>query len=282
MTSGFESSPLISVEELVEEMDRQDIKIFDVRGSWGGDPEKARAEYTHSHIPGAVLIDWTSQFIKPGVPIHLAPVASKEDARRCFEELGIRDGDTVILYDDYHHMLAGRIWWAMRYWGFSKVKVLNGGWRQWCARGFAVSSEPVEVSQGSFEPVRHETLRVSLASLIETKDGINLVDSRGPIGFKGNDEDTRSGHIPGALNIPYSDVLDSETGLFKSAAELEALFHAELPDFRTTPIVSSCGAGYAGTVTLLALAIIGVDAPLFDGSFSVWKANEHLPIEKGE
>ena len=278
---AFEESPIISATELTKVIGRQNVKVFDVRGPWGGHPRDALLDYTQSHIPEAIFIDWAAHFLKPGVPVELAPVASEQDAKRSFEALGISEKDTVILYDDYHHMMAARMWWAMRYWGFSNIKVLNGGFRHWRDQGFETSSGAVEPSRGAFEPVKNDDLRVGLEELIETKNSLNLIDSRGPVNFKGDDQDERSGHIPGALNIPYGDVMDPETGLFKSASELQALFHERLPDFKDTPVVTSCGAGYAGTVTLLALASIGVNSSLFDDSFLVWKNNTDLPVEKG-
>lgn len=281
MTSNFHTSPLISAEELSKIMHQPHVKIYDVRGKWGGDPSEAFKAYTISHIEGATFLDWNTHFVTPDTPINLAPVANEQVANQSFEVLGISEGDLVVLYDDYYHMLAGRMWWAMRFCGFSNIKILNGGWKNWQAHNLPVSSTPPMMSKGTFRAKAVPQLRTSLSKLIEIKDQINLIDARGSKGYQGSTENDRSGHIPGAINIPYSEVLDAISGLFKSESELRALFEDKLSNFPETQVVSSCGAGYAGTVVLLALQSIGIEAPLFDDSFSVWKMDESRPIEKG-
>jgi len=187
----------------------------------------------------------------------------------------------VVLYDDYHHMLAGRMWWAMRFHGFTNVKILNGGWKHWQSQGHPVSSMLPMVSKGAFRAKSNPELRTSLEELIEIKDHINLIDARGAKGYQGRVDDPRSGHIPGAINIPYSEMLDAASGLFKPREALLKIFQEKLPNLATTDTVSSCGAGYSGTVVLLALQQIGMEVPLFDGSFSVWKMDESRPVAKG-
>jgi len=274
--------PLISAEDLAAHLDRSEVKIFDVRGRWGGDPKEALESYQQGHIPGAVFLDWTTSFLKPDMPLALAPIGDAEDAQRAFEALGICAGDHVVLYDDYHGMLAGRLWWSLRFWGFSEVKILDGGWRAWCDQGLAVSSEAVVMPEkGTFRPQKDASLRIDLENLIATKETVTLVDARGAANFQGSAEDPRSGHIPGSINIPFQEMLDPDTGRFKSPEALEALFQEHLPDFRTRPLVASCGAGYAATVTLVALSLIGVHSVLFDESFSVWGAHPDLPVAQG-
>ena len=145
-----EQSPLISAIELRKVLGSQNLKVFDLRGPWGGNPKHALLAYTQSHIPYATFIDWSAHFVAPDAPIELAPVASKGDAKRAFATLGISSKDTVILYDDYNHVMVSRMWWAMRYWGFLDVKVLNGGCRHWIDQGFETTSAYIESRNGAF------------------------------------------------------------------------------------------------------------------------------------
>ena len=290
MSLNNDDSPLISAIELKEILGEKNTKIFDIRGKWGDPPTSSFDDYAEGHIPYAVYLDWTTQFLEPNIALNLASVASKAQAQETFKRLGISSDDTVILYDDYHHMLAGRIWWAMRYWGFSNVKVLNGGWEHWSTENFPISTNTHDREIGqTIEKTDNETfivneqlhLKVNLEEVKNRSDNECLIDARGPIGYQGDPSDLTSGHIPGAINLPYSSLLDKQSILFKDAKALEVLFGDELKDLDTTKLISSCGSGYAGTVLLIALKIVGIDAPLFDGSFSAWKENGTLPIEQG-
>lgn len=276
------NSQLISAAELKLALDNPSTKIFDIRGTWASPAKSLPEDYAAGHIPGAVHIDWTTEFLEPDLDVGLAPVADFENASASFKRLGINQNDLVVLYDDYHHMLAGRIWWAMRYWGFDNVKVLNGGWKYWQAQGYETSTSESKAEIGSFVPVKQEQLRVSMEEFIQIKNESCVIDARGKSGYVGNAEDERSGHIPGAINVPYSLTLNEHSGLFHDKATLTALFDKEIPDWRTAKLVSSCGAGYSGTVVMLALLELGMGSSLFDDSFSVWKQDLSRPIERGE
>lgn len=132
-----------------------------------------------------------------------------------FKRLGIDEDDLVILYDDYHHMQAGRIWWAMRYWGFENVKILNGGWKSWKLQGLPQSMDTkVATNEGAFQPKRQTHWRTGMDSFIKSRDTSCVLDARGTANYAGSPDDPKTGHIPGTINIPYSDLLDSETGCF--------------------------------------------------------------------
>jgi len=274
-------SPLISVDRLAGLIGRSDVKVLDVRGHWATPPVSSFEEYAAGHIPGAIFVDWTKQFLETGGPINLAPVATRDNAGLAFEALGIHAGDLVVLYDDHHHMLAGRIWWAMRYWGFGTVKVLNGGWKAWNDRQGPVSIAPVSVEQGTFEPVEQADLLSDVEAVANRQVSTALIDARGPVGFAGTADDGRSGHIPGAINLPFKAMLDEETGLFLENDDLVAAFDRAAPGWRGGAVISSCGSGYAGTVVLLGLCQLGIDAPLFDGSIAVWKQDPSRPLQQG-
>ncbi len=275
-------SPLVSAQDVLSLLDQPHVKLFDVRGAWSAPPRGQPDLYAEGHIPGAVFLDWTAEFIDRDAPISLADVADETGAKASFERLGIDTGDLVILYDDYHGMLAGRIWWALRYWGFENVRVLDGGWSNWVANDLPQSmDERVPSGGGTAEPRRQERLRVSLNAFVASHGAACVIDARGPVNFAGDPDDPRSGHIPGARHAPYRAVLDPDTGCFLDDAALRQVFEDAAPEWRARPIITSCGSGYAATVLLLALAKIGVEATLFDGSISAWKADPDRPMAQG-
>ncbi len=263
--------PLIDAADLLRIMDRPATRVFDVRGTWSDTPAEAHSRYLQGHIPGAVFLDWKTHFLKPVDKLNLAAVCDYDGARHAFKALGIQPDDTVVLYDDYHHMFASRIWWAMRYWGFEDVRVLNGGWQHWQARAFPTSMLEVTRAGGAFEPSGRAELIATLDDVIARPDDAVLVDARSADGYNGTTQDDRTGHIPGAINLPFRDLLDDDTGLFKSTRDLAHYFSRHVPNWRDATILSSCGSGYAGAVTLVALKTLGINAPLYDGSFAEYK-----------
>ncbi len=285
-----EMSPLLSAQDLAPQLGRPDLRLFDIRGKWGSPPVALHDDYLAGHIPGAAFLDWTREFLQQDQPINLAPVASPEAAADSFERLGVSEGDHVVLYDDHHHMIAGRVWWAMRYHGFTRVQVLNGGWGHWSGQGLPTATEVPDRVAGSFKPVVQEDLRVDVETVVAEKDGrcgerwalrrktgvaekdgACLLDGRGSAGFAGDPKDPRSGHIPGAISLPFRAVLDEDTGLFLSEDALVSAFDAAAEGWRKTRVISSCGSGYAGSVLMLALAQLGVQSSLYDGSMAEWK-----------
>lgn len=280
--SSITQSPLISATELLEILDKPTTKLFDMRGTWSSPVRALPEEYQFGHIPGAVFLDWTTEFLEPDIAVGLAPVASVEAATASFKRLGINKGDEVVLYDDYHHMFAGRLWWALRYWGFDNVRVLNGGWHYWSSQNLPTSDQTPELVSGTFIPVEHAQHRISMEAFLIQKHRACVMDGRGAKGYNGTADDDRSGHIPGAINIPFSLTMNEHSGLFLDPAALTEVFDRKAPEWRDKTIVSSCGAGYSGTVLMIALSTLGMESTLFDDSFAVWKLDPDRPTERGE
>lgn len=274
------TDPLISAAALHAALGRPRLKVLDVRGTWTTPARALPQDYAAGHIPGAVFADWTTDFLEPNVPLNLASVSDEAEAAESFARLGIDPDDTVVLYDDNRHMFAGRLWWAMRLWGFENVRVLDGGLRHWVAEGFGTSTDSPLVTEGRYRPSLRPQLNVSLEEFLERRQQACVLDGRGASGYAGKAEDPRTGHIPGALSVPHGELLDPESGCFLADADLIAVFDRRAPQWRTIPVISSCGAGYSGTVPMLALAKLGISSSLFDGSFAVWKQDPTRAIEQ--
>lgn len=275
------NTALIEAEHLYTRLEDPDLLVFDVRGRFSTPPVGLRDDYDKLHISGARYLDWTKNFLRQDVPPGLASVATFDQALASFRLLGIQTNSEVVVYDDYHHMFAGRIWWAMRYWGFENVSVLNGGWKYWQQLQYPRSSDIPNLQTGNFMPVEQSSLRVSMSDFLDRRNTSCVIDARGSDSYKGSAEDERSGHIPGAINIPYSHLIDESTGCFKHTEALEAVLDSRAPSWRSKALIPSCGSGYSATVLMLALDKLGVQTPLFDDSFAGWKQDANRPVERG-
>ena len=270
--------PLISADELKTVIDAPNVKIFDVRGTWASPARALPGDYDAGHIPSAVFLDWTQHFITQDVAPGLAAIAGEAEVRASFMALGINEGDLVVLYDASSHMHAGRIWLAMRHWGFENVRVLDGGWINWKNLGMQVSTVSSVPGTGNFVPKYVPGLKLDLEEFLALHDSACVIDARGAANYAGNPDDPRSGHIPGALNVPFSAMLDPDSGTFLDADTIVKVLDERAPGWASKPLIASCGSGYAATVVLLALAMIDKAGILFDGSFAVWKQDPDRPV----
>jgi thiosulfate/3-mercaptopyruvate sulfurtransferase len=281
---------VVSTEWLAEHLGAPCLCVVDIRGKVlppGNTPRYRpdREAYDAGHVPGAVFVDWTKDIVDPSdpVPVQLAP--SPAFAAK-MEALGIGDGTTVVAYDDYKHAFAGRLAWALRYYGHDAVAVLDGGWSRWAAEGRPTSTGTPARPLVTFTPRPRPSLRRTadeVQAALAT-DAL-VIDARTPEQYAGTvTPAARGGHIPGAHNVPYPRLVDPATGRFLPPAELARVFAEAGLDVEHLPgeVIVYCNGGVTCTVTAAALRMLGrKDVAVYDGSWNEWGNDPARPLRTG-
>ena len=252
-----------------------EVRLADVR--WTPAPPPARERYLQGHLPGAVFVDLDRDLAQPGGPGR-HPLPSEEAFAGTLARLGIGEETHVVAYDDGNGAIAARFWFMLRVHGHARVSVLEGGLAAWRAAGL-----PLTQAEPAPAPAPLRALRLDRARLVD-REGVRargaavLLDARAGERYRGEVEpiDRRAGHIPGALNAPFTQNLLPD-GRWKPAGELRALYERLGPD-----VIASCGSGVTACHLLLARELAGL-APgrLYVGSWSDWSSDPSRPIATG-
>jgi len=272
--------PVVSTAWLAEHLDQPDVVILDATWFMPGTPRDARAEFLARHIPGArffaidEVCDRTSD-----LPHMLAGEGQFTQAMRA---LGVACASTVIVYDAQGIFSAPRVWWNLRAMGHEACFVLDGGLPAWLAEGRPIASGEPGVTAGDFTARPIPALvrdRAQVGVALETH-AAQLVDARPAARFAGRAPEpragVRSGHMPGALNVPFA--LAVENGRLAPAEQLERLFKDHGVDL-AGPIITTCGSGISAALLALALARLGrFDAAVYDGSWTEWGGAADTPV----
>lgn len=272
---------LISVQELAARLSRGERTVLlDVR--WSLARPDGRSAHEEGHVPGAVYVDLDRELAAPASAIGgRHPLPAVDTLQASARSWGIRAGDTVVAYDDSGGLAAARAWWLLRWAGLDDVLLLDGGLAAWRAEGNDVETGPVDPLPGDVElGSGHMPTLDAVTAAAAAHDGL-LLDARAAERYRGEVEpiDPRAGHIPGARSAPTTENLGDD-GRFLSPARLRARFDA-LGAAAGSRVGVYCGSGVTAAHQVAALAVAGIDAALYPGSWSEWCADPRRPVATG-
>ena len=278
------TDPLVSTAWLADHLDAPDVRVVDASWFMPGVPRDPLAEYAACHIPGAVFFD-IDEIADTDSPLpHMLPTAIKFSAR--VRKLGLGDGTRIVVYDSTGILPAARVWWTFRVMGHEDVVVLDGGLPRWLAEGRPVEDRPPLPRERHFTPRVAGDLVVDLPQMKRVVDSgrAQIIDARPKGRFTAETPEPRaglrSGHMPGAINLPAAELFAAD-GLLKSAADLQAAFGAAGVDIKA-PIVTTCGSGITASLLALALARMGRwRTAVYDGSWTEWGGRDDTAVVTG-
>ncbi len=251
-----------------------EVRIIDLRWAPAGPP--AREKYQQGHLPGAVFVDLDRDLSQPGGPGR-HPFPSPEAFARLLGRLGIGPQTHVVVYDDATNSVAARLWFMLRVHGHARASLLDGGLKAWVAAGLPLSKDEPRLEPLPPPPLVLDHARLLTRGQVESRGSAALLDARAPERYRGEVEpiDQRAGHIPGALNAPFSRNLTAEQK-FLPPAQLRDLYR-----MYSSPIVS-CGSGVTACHDAFAIELAGLPpARLYVGSWSDWSSDPSRPIATG-
>jgi thiosulfate/3-mercaptopyruvate sulfurtransferase len=267
----------------------QPVLVFDCSADLA-DPAKADAQFASGHIAGAVQahLDRHLSATRPEDAVNGGrhPLPKRELLAQWLLAQGMKNTTQAVVYDRNGSAFCGRLWWMLKWAGHDAVAVLDGGWAAWQAAGGAVESGPPSPRPaGDFSlrpPLRRLVLQDEVAQQLG-RPTQTVVDARAAARFRGDEEplDPVAGHVPGALNRPFSDNF-AAGGVFKPAEQLRAEWSALLAGHDPASVVHQCGSGVTAIPNALAMELAGF-APVgvYAGSWSEWSRTPGRPCAKG-
>ena len=276
-SDGLLVSPAALAEELACE---PGPALLDVRWRLGGPP--GLDSYREGHLPAAVFIDLERDLAAPPGPAGRHPLPDPAVFTDAMRAAGVNEDRPVVVYDDRDATAAARAWWLLRYHGHENVRVLDGGYQAWLAAGLPVSKADPAGPSGDFtaRPGHMPVLDAAGAQTM-ARTGL-LLDARTGGRYRGEQEpvDPVAGHIPGAVSAPTAGNVNPD-GTFRSPAELAARFAALGAGSQAGPVGAYCGSGVTAAHEVLALAVVGLPAALYVGSWSNWITDPARPVATG-
>lgn len=277
-------SPIIEVNELLKIHKNPEVLIFDVSNS-----KNAKVNYENEHLEGACFVDLDTQLADIKSDLSEGgrhPLPTIESFSKTLTELGISKEKHIIIYDDKNGSnAAARFWWMLKSVGHEKVQVLNGGLNKAKENHFPMSSDKTIIKKASesyyIEKWNLPAIEINEVESASHNPDYMIVDVRDRERYEGKTEpiDSIAGHIPGAINIPFTENLD-QNGLFIHPEKIKHKYQTLFGETKAEKIIVHCGSGVTACHTLLALDYAEMELPkLYVGSWSEWSRNNKM-IEK--
>ena len=280
---------IVTTDWLADHLDQGHLRIYDcttyLRYEEGtGQPyrvESGQEDWKAGHIPGSVYLDLQGSFSVADAPTRFMR-RKPEEVAAAFAAAGVSDDVQVILYARGSPQWATRFWWMLRWIGFDRAAILDGGWDKWAADGRPVSVSADRYPPGTLTARPREKMWVDSHEMLAAIGDVTAcsLNALGHDLHSGvNARYGRPGRIPGSVNLPASSLIDPDTKVLKTPAEVAKAFDAvgAHPEKR---ILNYCGGGIAATLDAFLQHQLGfTDIAVYDASMSEWAKDPDLPIE---
>lgn len=277
---------MISASQVESHLSDKQWRLLDCRFDLAN-PAAGRLAWQAGHIPGAVYADLDHDLAAPVTAVSgRHPLPDADTLCSTFSSMGIDAGKTVVVYDDGNGAIAARAWWLLRWLGHARVALLDKGFAGWQQTHREIEKGDVTVEPRPFRGLPQWGRVITTDELVKASDAqtdIKLVDARDAARFRGEQEpiDTIAGHIPGALNVPFTRNLKTD-GSWKSPEVLRTVWAPVLGSSADTDWSVMCGSGVTACHLALSGLLAGYREPrLYVGSWSEWIRDPRRPVRRG-